>query len=153
MPSTSAARRASVPSLVLGLIATSVASATPAAAPDPAPMGLDQRIATAFQPTADAVAGFVFHAVDVFGHQVPWILGWLILIALFSTLFYRFINLRGLAQGFRIIRGDYSDPSKGGETSHFQALATALSGTVGLGNIAGVAVAISLGGPTPEPAT
>ena len=147
MPSTSAARRASVPSLVLGLIATSVASATPAAAPDPAPMGLDQRIATAFQPTADAVAGFVFHAVDVFGHQVPWILGWLILIALFSTLFYRFINLRGLAQGFRIIRGDYSDPSKGGETSHFQALATALSGTVGLGNIAGVAVAISLGGP------
>jgi AGCS family alanine or glycine:cation symporter len=61
--------------------------------------------------------------------------------------YFRFINLRGMAQGFRILRGDYADPTHAGDTSHFQALATALSGTVGLGNIAGVAAAIALGGP------
>jgi AGCS family alanine or glycine:cation symporter len=109
--------------------------------------GLDQQIATAFKPTADAVSNFVFAALDIAGYQVPWILFWLILVALFCTIYFRFINVRGMAQGFRIIRGDYADPSHSGDTSHFQALATALSGTVGLGNIAGVAAAIALGGP------
>src|SRR5688500_11022886 len=109
--------------------------------------GLDQRIALAFKPTADWVSGKVFAALDIAGYQVPWILFWLILIALFCTVYFRFINIRGMAQGFRIIRGDYSDPKHSGDTSHFQALATALSGTVGLGNIAGVAAAIALGGP------
>lgn len=109
--------------------------------------GLDQRIATAFKPTADAVSNFVFAALDIGGHAVPWILFWLIVAGVFCTFYFRFINLRGMAQGFRIIRGDYADPAHSGDTSHFQALATALSGTVGLGNIAGVAVAITLGGP------
>jgi AGCS family alanine or glycine:cation symporter len=124
------------------LLASSTASAAAAG-----PVGLDQQIAAAFKPTADAVAGFVFAALDIGGYQVPWILFWLILIALFCTFYFRFINVRGMAQGFRIIRGDYSDPTHSGDTSHFQALATALSGTVGLGNIAGVAAAIALGGP------
>lgn len=109
--------------------------------------GLDERISTAFKPTADAVSNFVFAALDIAGYQVPWILFWLILIALFCTVYFRFINIRGMAQGYRIIRGDYADPAHSGDTSHFQALATALSGTVGLGNIAGVAAAIALGGP------
>ena len=122
------------------LLATSLASAAE-------PLGTDQRIAAAFKPTADAVSGFVFAAMNIAGYQVPWILFWLILIALFCTIYFRFINIRGMAQGFRIIRGDYADPSHSGDTSHFQALATALSGTVGLGNIAGVAAAIALGGP------
>jgi AGCS family alanine or glycine:cation symporter len=122
------------------LLASSAASAA-------APVGMDQRISAAFKPTADAVSGFVFAAMDIGGYQVPWILFWLILIALFCTIYFRFINVRGMAQGFRIIRGDYSDPAHSGDTSHFQALATALSGTVGLGNIAGVAAAIALGGP------
>ncbi len=113
----------------------------------PAPAGLDQQISAAFKPTADAVSNFVFAAIDILGYQVPWILFWLILIALFCTFYFRFINIRGMAQGFRIIRGDYADPTHTGDTSHFQALATALSGTVGLGNIAGVAAAIALGGP------
>ena len=78
---------------------------------------------------------------------MPWILFWLIVAGVFCTLYFRFINLRGMAQGMRIIRGDYDAPHHHGDTSHFQALATALSGTVGLGNIAGVAIAISLGGP------
>jgi AGCS family alanine or glycine:cation symporter len=109
--------------------------------------GMDERIALAFKPTADAVSNFVFAALDIAGYQVPWILFWLILIALFCTVYFRFINIRGMRQGYRIIRGDYADPAHSGDTSHFQALATALSGTVGLGNIAGVAAAIALGGP------
>jgi AGCS family alanine or glycine:cation symporter len=109
--------------------------------------GLDQLIASNFQPFADAVAGFVFAAIGFGEAKVPWILFWLITVGIFCTLYFRFINIRGMAQGFRIIRGDYQEPGHTGDTSHFQALATALSGTVGLGNIAGVAVAISIGGP------
>lgn len=78
---------------------------------------------------------------------MPLIVLWLILAALFCTIYFRFINLRGFVQGFRILRGDYADSSASGQVSHFQALATALSGTVGLGNIAGVAIAVSVGGP------
>ena len=58
-----------------------------------------------------------------------------------------FINLRGFSHAISLVKGDYHDPNNKGEVSHFQALTTALSGTVGLGNIAGVAIAISLGGP------
>ncbi len=109
--------------------------------------GIDERISAFMQPIADVVSGAVFATIPLFGYPVPWILFWLIAVALFCTFYFRFINLRGLAQGFRIIRGDYADPSHAGDTTHFQALATALSGTIGLGNIAGVAVAITLGGP------
>ena len=112
-----------------------------------AEMGADERIAAAIKPVADAVAGFVFYAIKFGEYEVPWILFWLILAGLFCTFYFGFINLRGMAQGFRIIRGDYADPAHSGDTNHFQALATALSGTVGLGNIAGVAVAIAAGGP------
>jgi AGCS family alanine or glycine:cation symporter len=111
------------------------------------PQGIDQHIAQGFKPFADAVSGFVFAAIPFGDHAVPWILFWLIVAGLFCTLYFRFINLRGMAQGLRIIRGDYDAPHHHGDTSHFQALATALSGTVGLGNIAGVAVAVTVGGP------
>lgn len=120
--------------------------AASAAAQEPA-AGVDQRIAAAFKPFADAVAGFVFAAMDIGGYQVPWILFWLIAIAIFCTFYFRFVSVWGMAQGFRILRGDYAEPTHTGDTTHFQALATALSGTIGLGNIAGVALAISLGGP------
>jgi AGCS family alanine or glycine:cation symporter len=72
---------------------------------------------------------------------------WLILGALFFTVFMRFINIRGFRHALDLVRGKYSNPNDKGEVSHFQALATALSGTVGLGNIASVAIAISIGGP------
>lgn len=108
---------------------------------------LDQQIAAGFQPYADAVAGFAFAAIELGSYSVPWILFWLIAVGAFCTVYFRFINLRGMRQGLRIIRGDYADPQHTGDTSHFQALATALSGTIGLGNIAGVAVAVTLGGP------
>lgn len=109
--------------------------------------GLDERINDAVKPFADGVAGFIFLSFPVAGVQVPFVLVWLIVAATLFTLYFRFINFRAFRHGFQLVRGDYSDPMAAGEVSHFQALATALSGTVGLGNIAGVAVAVSLGGP------
>lgn len=79
--------------------------------------------------------------------QVPFILIWLIGGAIFFTLRFRFINVRKFMLAIDVVRGKYDDPNEPGEVSHFQALTAALSGTVGLGNIAGVAIAISLGGP------
>ena len=72
---------------------------------------------------------------------------WLVIAAFFFTFYFGFINLRAMKHSFRLLRGDYTPPDAAGEVTHFQALATALSGTVGLGNIAGVALAVSLGGP------
>jgi AGCS family alanine or glycine:cation symporter len=72
---------------------------------------------------------------------------WLIIGALFFTVFMKFINIRGFKHAIDLVRGRYDDPESKGEVSHFQALATALSATVGLGNIAGVAIAIAVGGP------
>lgn len=79
-------------------------------------------------------------------NQFPFIVLWLVLGATFFTIYMKFINLRGIKHAFQLIRGDYDKPGDDGEVSHFQALVTALSGTVGLGNIAGVAVAVSIGG-------
>jgi len=81
------------------------------------------------------------------GTTFPWIVLWLILAATVFTLYFGFIQFRAFRHSLSLVRGDYDDPNNAGEVSHFQALATALSGTVGLGNIAGVAVAISIGGP------
>lgn len=78
---------------------------------------------------------------------LPFIVVWLLIGAIFFTLRMGFINLRGFRQAIKIARGTYDNPSDPGEVTHFQALTAALSGTVGLGNIAGVAVAISVGGP------
>ncbi len=78
---------------------------------------------------------------------MPLILLWLVIAGSFFTVWMGFENVRGFRMSFDTIRGKYSGPEDAGEVSHFQALATAVSGTVGLGNIAGVAVAVSLGGP------
>jgi AGCS family alanine or glycine:cation symporter len=109
--------------------------------------GIDEKINLAIKPYADAVAGFVFSSFPVAGVQIPFVLVWLIVAATFFTFYFRFVNIRCFKHGFQLVRGDYHDPNAAGEVTHFQALATALSGTVGLGNIAGVAVAVSLGGP------
>ena len=78
---------------------------------------------------------------------IPFIVIWLICGAIFFTIFMRFINIRGVKHAIDLIRGKYDSPTDPGEVSHFQALTTALSATVGLGNIAGVAIAITIGGP------
>lgn len=79
--------------------------------------------------------------------KIPLVVVWLILGAVFFTIKMKFISIRGFKHAIELIKGKYDNPNDKGEVSHFQALATALSATVGLGNIAGVAVAITIGGP------
>lgn len=79
--------------------------------------------------------------------SIPFIVIWLLFGAVFFTIKFNFINFRGFKHAVDLIRGRYDNPDDKGEISHFQALTTALSATVGLGNIAGVAIALSLGGP------
>lgn len=78
--------------------------------------------------------------------NIPFIVIWLGVGALFFTFRMGFINLRGFKHSIQLAKGKYSDPNAPGELTHFQALSTAVSATVGLGNIAGVAVAVSIGG-------
>ena len=79
--------------------------------------------------------------------QVPLVVLWLILGATYFTVRFQFVNFRGFRHAIDCVRGLYTDPSEAGDISHFQALSAALSATVGLGNIAGVAVAVGVGGP------
>lgn len=92
----------------------------------------------------DADGGIVFEKTS---EKIPFVLVWLIVGAIFFTIFFKFINIRGFKHALDVVRGKYDDPNHKGEVSHFQALTAALSGTVGVGNIAGVALAISIGGP------
>lgn len=109
--------------------------------------GIDQKVEAAIGPILNEVTNRVFMTVPIFGVDLTLIVAWLIIAATVFTVYFKFINLRGFVQGFRLIRGDYNDKNAPGEVTHFQALATAVSGTVGLGNIGGVAVAVTLGGP------
>lgn len=83
---------------------------------------------------------------DPVKNQIPFIVIWLIFGAAFFTIRMGFINIRGFKHALQLASGKYDEPDAPGRITHFQALATAVSATVGLGNIAGVAVAISLGG-------
>lgn len=81
------------------------------------------------------------------GTSVPFVVAWLMLGAIYLTLRMGFINVRAFWHAINVTRGKYDDPDDEGEVTHFQALASALSATVGLGNIAGVAIAVGTGGP------
>lgn len=111
------------------------------------PESLDARIDKAVGELTAPFVNIIFYTVDVGGTAFPLIVGWLVIAALIFTLFFGFIQVRGIRHALELVRGVYANPDDKGEVSHFQALTTALSGTVGLGNIAGVAVAISIGGP------
>ena len=108
---------------------------------------VDKTINELIRPFSDGLSQFIFYEISAFGYSFPWIVMWLIIAAIFFTIYFEFINLRGFAHAFRLIRGDYDDADSKGEISHFQALTTALSGTVGIGNIGGVAIVITIGGP------
>jgi len=112
--------------------------------------GLDERINEKFQPITDAVSNVVFYPVQ-FGSDpnsaLPIVIIVLLCGALLFSIYFRFIQFRAFKVAIQTVRGHFSDPKNAGEVSHFQALTAALSGTVGLGNIAGVAIAISIGGP------
>ena len=110
-------------------------------------LSLDETIDQAFRPIAKAMSDFVFYSVSVGESELQLIVLWLIIGALAFTLYFRFINVRGCMHAIRVSRCVYDDPDEPGEVAHFQALTTAVSGTVGVGNITHVAVAISIGGP------
>ena len=110
-------------------------------------MTVDETINAWMAPVADWLGAVVFYSAPVGDTKLPLILVWLIMGGIVCTLAFRFINLRGFRHSARVIRGDYSRSTDPGEASPFQALSTAVSGTVGLGSIGGVAVAVSLGGP------
>ncbi len=133
--------------------------------------GLDERVNDAFMPFATWWEGFVLTPISIAGYNLPVVLILLIFGATLFTVAFKFPNIFKFGLAINTVRGKYDeldhhsvektelnvvdgdlpdtikDEGKEGEVSHFQALATAVSGTVGLGNIAGVAVAIALGGP------
>ena len=133
--------------------------------------GLDEQVNDAFMPFASWWEGFVLTSIPLGEYNIPIVLILLILGATFFTVYFKFPSISKFPLAINTVRGKYNeldhhsaektelnvpdgdvpgtikDESKEGEVSHFQALATAVSGTVGLGNIAGVAVAIAIGGP------
>jgi len=111
--------------------------------------GFDAAVDAFFEQTFGGFISLIFHSVPVAGTQFPLIAGWLLLAALIITLYMGIPQLRRFRLAVDLVRGRYHDPSRrdDGEISHFQALTTALSGTVGLGNIAGVGAALAIGGP------
>ncbi|MDQ7000829.1 MAG: alanine/glycine:cation symporter family protein [Mariprofundus sp.] len=93
------------------------------------------------------LASVLFFDVMPGDATMPFIVAWLVVGAVYLTCRFGFINVRMMGHAFQVIRGKYQSPEDKGEVSPFQALTTALSATVGLGNIAGVAIAVSIGGP------
>ncbi|MEM9495301.1 MAG: alanine/glycine:cation symporter family protein [Pseudomonadota bacterium] len=114
---------------------------------DDASPSLADQINNALTPVSDAVSSVIFYSVTIAGVSLPLVVVWLISAAIFLTVSLGFVNLRGFRHAWRLVLNPRADHSGEGEISHFEALSSALSGTVGLGNIASVPVAIALGGP------
>ena len=108
---------------------------------------VDEKINAVMEPLTNVIMKVIFFEISFGGTSVPFVLIWLLAGAIFFTFYFKFINISGFRHALDVVRGRYDDPNDIGEVSHFQALTAALSGTVGVGNIAGVAFAVSLGGP------
>lgn len=108
---------------------------------------VDATIQSILGPFSDWLNKVVFYAPNVGGVEIPLIVVWLMAGAIFLTVYLRFQPFTGLKYSYKVIQGRLTRKTDPGQVSSFQALATELSGTVGLGNIAGVAVAITIGGP------
>jgi len=130
---------------VFVLLSLLLAGAVPALATDSGTQydGFLGSVETAIHSLAD----WVFATINIAGVDVEWIVIWMALPMVLLTFYFGFINLSSFKRAFKILRGDYAKADAPGEVSQFQALTTALSGTVGLGNIGGVAIAIGIGGP------
>ena len=135
--------------------------------------GLDEVVNEKFGAATGWFVQGIFKSIPITeGVGIPWVVVVLLISALVFTVYFKFINIKGLGTSINVVRGKYddidhieadtnaavnivdgdvkgtiTDEGEEGEVSHFQALTAALSGTVGLGNIAGVAIAISIGGP------
>lgn len=108
---------------------------------------IDDAVSDFFDPVATTIGDIVFYTVPVAGTDLPLIVAWLVIAGLVFTAWFGLVQARKLKLAFDVVRGRYDEKGSPGEVSHFQALTAAVSGTVGLGNIAGVAVAVSIGGP------
>lgn len=109
--------------------------------------GFADKIDAFIRPFSDAVNDIIFYSVSIAGIDLPIVVVWLISAAVILTAYFGFINISGFSHGISIVTGKRAASKSPGEISHFEALSSALSGTVGLGNIASVPVAIALGGP------
>ena len=128
------------------LKAAAIAAAGTVVASAPAmAQSIDEKVNAVFASSTGWFVNFIFSPFP--GTSFPWIVAWLVVAATIFTVYFGFVQFRAFPHSISLVKGDYSDPNDAGEVSHFQALATALSGTVGLGNIAGVAVAVGIGGP------
>ena len=110
-------------------------------------MELDQKIENLVKPISEFFTEIIFVSVSLQNNSLPIVVIWLVFASLFFTFYFRFINIRAFKKAILVAIGKYDKPNSPGEITHFQAFTTAMSGTIGLGNIAGVAVAISIGGP------
>ncbi|MGB0775476.1 MAG: alanine:cation symporter family protein, partial [Akkermansiaceae bacterium] len=108
---------------------------------------VDKQIDQALGPIAKGIEKVVFFGFEVQGNFLPIVLVVLGGTAIFLTIYFKFINLTSIGLAMRTVKGKYTSPDAPGQITHFQALTAALSATVGLGNIAGVAVAVGIGGP------
>jgi AGCS family alanine or glycine:cation symporter len=108
---------------------------------------LDQKIDKLFGWATGWFVNGVFIDIPVNGYPVKAVVIWLALAGIIATIGFKFINIRAFGLAMRTVRGQYSHTGDPGEINHFQALSAAVSGTVGLGNIAGVAIGIMIGGP------
>ena len=135
-----------LPALLLLLVALPAAAQEPARAVG---QGMMDRVDAAFGVLVGWISAVFFWDVMFWDpdHALPLVVLWLVLGATYLTFRMGFINFRGFRHAVAVTRGKYSNPSDAGEVSHFQALSAALSATVGLGNIAGVAIAVAIGGP------
>lgn len=111
---------------------------------------IDKIINDNMAPVAKFVSDIIFVTIKIphFGTEIPFIIIWLMAIGVFTTFYFGFINFRLLKLATQLLAGKYQSQDRKGQISNWQALSTSLSGTVGLGNIAGVAVAVSVGGPS-----
>ncbi|MCL3862256.1 sodium:alanine symporter family protein [Actinotalea sp. K2] len=116
------------------------------AAPGSTVSRIEEAINSWFEPIAAAVSGVIFSEVRLGPVGFPILIAWLIAAAIFFTVALRGIQFRGMGHALALVRGRYGRKDDPGEVSHFQALSSAVSGTVGLGNIAGVAIAVTIGG-------
>ncbi len=108
---------------------------------------IDEKINEGFGKATGWFVKSIFSSIPIRGYDVLWVILWLAAAGLIFTVVFKGINVRCFPLALRTVRGKYSGPDDPGNISHFQALATAVSGTVGLGNIAGVAIGISIAGP------
>ena len=108
---------------------------------------LDQQIEIFLKPISDFITSIVFGSLSFYETQIPIIVLWLVFASLYFSVYFRFANVLYFKRALNVAFGRYDNPNHPGEITHFQSFTAAMSGTIGLGNIAGVAVAISIGGP------